>query len=54
MLSTTDAANWTHHGARLSIGAFGWAGADAWASEVEQRNGGITGTPPSTATALDG
>ncbi|GGO21153.1 family 43 glycosylhydrolase [Micromonospora parathelypteridis] len=39
VLSTTDAANWTHHGARANIGTFGWAGADAWASEVEQRNG---------------
>ncbi|MFI7077079.1 family 43 glycosylhydrolase [Micromonospora sp. NPDC049903] len=39
VLSTTDAANWTHHGARAGIGTFGWAGADAWASEVEHRNG---------------
>lgn len=39
VLSSTDAANWTHHGARANIGTFPWAGADAWASEVEQRNG---------------
>ena len=39
VLSSTDAANWTHHGAKASIGTFGWAGADAWASEVEPRNG---------------
>ncbi|QOC91591.1 hypothetical protein [Micromonospora craniellae] len=28
-----------HHGARATIGTFGWAGSDAWASEVEHRNG---------------
>ncbi|MBG0564182.1 glycoside hydrolase family 43 protein [Actinoplanes aureus] len=39
VLSSTDAANWTHHGARANIATFGWAGADAWASEVEPRNG---------------
>lgn len=39
VLSSTDAANWTQHGARASIATFGWAGADAWAGEVEPRNG---------------
>jgi hypothetical protein len=39
VLSSTDAATWTDHGAKASIGTFGWAGADAWAGEVEPRNG---------------
>ncbi len=39
VLSTTDATNWTNHGPRLSIANFPWAGADAWAAEVEPRNG---------------
>ena len=39
VLSSTDAATWTDRGARANIGTFGWAGADAWASEVEPRNG---------------
>jgi beta-xylosidase len=39
VLSSTDANTWTHHGARANIGTFAWAGADAWASEVEPRNG---------------
>ncbi|XTZ16366.1 glycoside hydrolase family 43 protein [Micromonospora echinospora] len=39
VLSSTDAATWTDHGARAGVGTFPWAGADAWASEVEPRNG---------------
>jgi beta-xylosidase len=39
VLSSTDAATWTDNGPRASIATFGWAGADAWASEVEPRNG---------------
>ncbi|ONI92699.1 xylosidase [Saccharothrix sp. ALI-22-I] len=39
VLSSTDAATWTDHGARANIATFPWAGADAWASEVEPRNG---------------
>ncbi|BAL89205.1 putative glycosyl hydrolase [Actinoplanes missouriensis 431] len=39
VLSSTDANTWTHHGARANIATFPWAGADAWASEVEPRNG---------------
>ncbi|WP_229075830.1 glycoside hydrolase family 43 protein [Actinoplanes sp. DH11] len=39
VLSSGDAQTWTYHGARASIATFPWAGADAWASEVEPRNG---------------
>lgn len=39
VLSSTDAATWTDHGAKANIGTFPWAGADAWASEVEAKNG---------------
>ncbi|AXX30226.1 glycoside hydrolase family 43 protein [Actinosynnema pretiosum subsp. pretiosum] len=39
VLSSADAANWTDHGAKATIATFPWAGADAWASEVEPRNG---------------
>ncbi|MFT7838004.1 glycoside hydrolase family 43 protein [Saccharothrix sp. BKS2] len=39
VLSSTDAATWTDHGARANIATFPWAGADAWASEVEPRDG---------------
>lgn len=39
VLSSTNAATWTDHGARLSVPTFAWAGADAWAGEVEPRNG---------------
>jgi beta-xylosidase len=39
VLSSTDATNWTNHGPRLNLGNFRWAGADAWAAEVEPRNG---------------
>ncbi|BEL02971.1 family 43 glycosylhydrolase [Actinoplanes sichuanensis] len=39
VLSSTDAANWTDNGARANIATFPWAGADAWAGEVEPRNG---------------
>jgi hypothetical protein len=39
VLSSTDASTWTDNGPRASIATFGWAGADAWASEVEPRNG---------------
>jgi hypothetical protein len=31
-----DPAAWTAHGARLSLDVFSWAGANAWASEVER------------------
>lgn len=39
VLSSTDASSWTDNGAKLSISNFSWAGADAWAGEVEPRNG---------------
>ncbi|MFI5937404.1 family 43 glycosylhydrolase [Actinoplanes sp. NPDC051494] len=39
VLSSTDAATWTDNGAKATIATFGWAGADAWAGEVEPRNG---------------
>ena len=39
VFSSTDAANWTDNGVRANIATFPWAGADAWASEVEPRNG---------------
>ncbi len=39
VLSSTNAATWTDQGAKLSLANFSWAGADAWAGEVEPRNG---------------
>ncbi|MGW3344551.1 glycoside hydrolase family 43 protein [Nonomuraea rubra] len=36
VFSSTDAATFTDQGAKLSISNFSWAGADAWASEVER------------------
>ncbi|SFR02568.1 Glycosyl hydrolases family 43 [Lentzea waywayandensis] len=39
VLSSTDAANWTDRGVKANTGTFRWAGADAWASEVEPRGG---------------
>ncbi|MER5425552.1 glycoside hydrolase family 43 protein [Streptosporangium roseum] len=39
VFSSGDATTWTDNGAKLSISNFGWAGADAWAGEVEPRNG---------------
>ncbi|TDC77869.1 family 43 glycosylhydrolase [Streptomyces hainanensis] len=33
---SNDPAAWQHHGAVLSLDTFAWAGANAWASEVEQ------------------
>ncbi|MFD4676002.1 glycoside hydrolase family 43 protein [Lentzea sp. NPDC058450] len=39
VLSSTDAATWSDRGVKANIGTFRWAGADAWASEVEPRNG---------------
>ncbi|HEV8559708.1 MAG TPA: glycoside hydrolase family 43 protein [Actinophytocola sp.] len=39
VLSSTDATNWTNNGPRLSLANFPWAQANAWAGEVEPRNG---------------
>ncbi|MFI9838170.1 glycoside hydrolase family 43 protein [Nonomuraea sp. NPDC051941] len=36
VFTSTDAANFTDQGAKLSISNFSWAGADAWAGEVER------------------
>jgi beta-xylosidase len=37
--STTDMVHWTEHPSPLSVTAFAWAKADAWASQVVERNG---------------
>ncbi|MCG5213551.1 glycoside hydrolase family 43 protein [Streptosporangium soli] len=37
--TSTDATTFTDRGAKLSVQAFSWAGADAWAAEVEPRGG---------------
>jgi hypothetical protein len=39
VISSTDATNWTNNGPRLSLANFPWAQANAWAGEVEPRNG---------------
>ncbi|WP_327584244.1 glycoside hydrolase family 43 protein [Nonomuraea sp. NBC_00507] len=36
VFSSTDATTFTDQGAKLSISSFPWAGADAWAGEVER------------------
>ncbi|MEW9548121.1 glycoside hydrolase family 43 protein [Nonomuraea sp. NPDC050783] len=36
VFTSTDAATFTDQGAKLSISTFSWAGADAWAGEVER------------------
>ncbi len=37
--SSTDMINWTEHNAPLRVTDFAWAKADAWASQVIERNG---------------
>lgn len=37
--STSDMVNWTEHSTPLSVKDFTWAKADAWASQVIERNG---------------
>ncbi len=37
--SSPDLVNWTEHRSSLNIKAFSWAKADAWASQVIERNG---------------
>lgn len=39
LYKTTDAANWTDLGVTASLSTFAWARADAWASQVIERNG---------------
>jgi beta-xylosidase len=37
--STTDMVHWTEHPSPLNVQAFAWTKADAWASQVIERNG---------------
>ncbi|MDN5289386.1 MAG: glycoside hydrolase [Mucilaginibacter sp.] len=37
--SSTDMVNWTEHASPLNVKDFSWAKADAWASQVIERNG---------------
>jgi hypothetical protein len=37
--SSTDMVHWESHGSPLSVKAFAWARADAWAGQVIERNG---------------
>jgi beta-xylosidase len=37
--SSTDMVNWTEHPVPLKVSDFAWAKADAWASQVIERNG---------------
>lgn len=39
LYKTTDAVNWTDLGVTASLSTFKWARADAWASQVIERNG---------------
>lgn len=40
VLSSTDMVNWSDNGGpKLSLNAFGWADANAWAGQMVQRNG---------------
>ncbi|MEK7391848.1 MAG: glycoside hydrolase family 43 protein [Fibrobacterota bacterium] len=39
LYKTTDAANWTDLGVTATLATFAWARADAWASQVIERNG---------------
>lgn len=37
--SSTDMTNWISHGEIFNVGSVSWASGDAWAGEVEERNG---------------
>ncbi|UGQ49071.1 glycoside hydrolase family 43 protein [Massilia endophytica] len=37
--SSCDMKNWTEHGSPLNVQTFGWAKADAWASDIARRDG---------------
>jgi beta-xylosidase len=37
--TSTDMVNWTEHPSPLNVKEFAWAKADAWASQVIERNG---------------
>ncbi|WP_405148885.1 glycoside hydrolase family 43 protein [Sphaerisporangium sp. NBC_01403] len=39
VFTSTDASTFTDQGAKMSLATFPWAGADAWAGEVEPHNG---------------
>ncbi len=39
LFTTTDMVNWTAHGEILNVSAFSWASGDAWAAEVQERDG---------------
>ncbi len=39
MYSSTDAVSWTHHGGLLSLTDFPWANRNAWAPEMQERDG---------------
>ena len=39
VFSSTDMANWQHHGSPMSLVTFSWADAHAWAGQVIARNG---------------
>ena len=39
MYSSTDAVNWAHHGGLLSLTDLPWANRNAWAPELQERDG---------------
>lgn len=39
LFSTTDMANWQHHGSPMDLSTFSWASANAWAGQVVERDG---------------
>jgi len=39
LYSSSDMANWRDHGSPMGLTTFSWAGANAWAGQVVQRNG---------------
>lgn len=39
VFSSSDMANWQHHGSPMSVATFDWASADAWAGQAIERNG---------------
>jgi arabinoxylan arabinofuranohydrolase len=49
--STTDMVNWTDQGSPLSLATFSWAGSNAWAGQVINRNGKFYYYVPVTARA---
>ncbi|MDQ0574107.1 family 43 glycosylhydrolase [Agromyces albus] len=51
VFSSTDMANWTHHGPALSVSTFAWAKSDAWAGQAIERDGKFYWYVPTTETA---